>query len=657
MPGASILIVTNEPREAQDIESRLQHLGYAVAGRVTSGTEAVAKARELKPDLVLLDIMLQGSLDGIETAAQIRNHHDIPVIFLTAKADDQTLQRAQVSEAFGYLLKPLEDRELRMSIEMALHQHMLKGKLRDNQEWMATTLRCLGDAVVATDAHDRIQLINPMAETLTGWPRAEALGRKLADVFCLKDNQRSAPLIETFQSPAPTHNKTIKLEKNAILLARDAHSIPIDYSAAPIMSHNDNFLGVVVVFRDVRDRCQSEVRELQLQERLARAKRMESLGLLAGGVANQLHKILDSIADYPDLIKERLPADEATHADLAMIKNSSRKALDIVHDLLILGGIGHAPKEIWSLNELVTAALDSATLQSLQAQAPMVTVTTNLASEVLSVTGFKPHLQAVVTNLLINAFAAMPEGGRLVASTALEELNQAHDGYELIAPGKYVVLRVAHSGQAISAKDINQIFEPFYTHRGLGWEIGSGLGLAVVYSVVKDHQGFLDVSLNEDGADFSVYLPLANQSGAEVHPSKPLDYQGTETILVVNDNEEERQAIVRWLRGRGYKVLVAANGKSAFEIFQTENTSLETPIDLVILDMIMADAWDGLDTYRNMLATHPGQKAIILSGFTITGRIQETMRLGAARHLQKPFIMEELGQAVRQTLDQPNGAR
>lgn len=650
MAGERILIVEDETIVAKDIQFSLKNLGYTVAGIVASGAEAVSKARELKPDLVLMDVMLKGPMDGIAAAEQIRSQGNIPVVYLTAYIDEQTLKRAKASEAFGYLLKPFEERELRTTIEMALYRHLMERKLLESHEWFETTIRCLGDAVIATDAGDSIQLINPMAETLTGWARGDAIGRKLADVFCLKEPS-ALPAKADLQGPA---GWATEYGKDSILVSRDGHPVPIDYSLAPIKGGASEHLGIVVVFRDVSSRRQAEDHERELQQRLSRSKRMESVGILAGGVANDLNNILRPIVDYSGSIMTSLAPDSPLRADLEIINNSSRKAIGVAHDLLTLGRIGHEPLEPVNLNEVLEACWQSPEFKAFQAKAPLVVGECRLAPNLPPIMGSRQHLRDLAMNLLINALDAMPNGGRLILRSAPEELTRAHEGYEIVEPGKYVVLRVTSTGGEIAKDDLNQIFEPFYTKRKLGWQSGSGLGLALVYGVAKDHQGFLDLSSKPgQGSEFVVYFPMAGAAVVAAQLAEPVDNQGTETILVVDDDEEERQSVARWLRSRGYMVLAAANGRAACEAFQGEAGSRAVPIDLVLLDMVMGDDWDGLDTYRNILAVQPKQKAIMISGFAITNRIKEALRLGAGQYLQKPCSLEEIGKAVRIELDKP----
>jgi CheY-like chemotaxis protein len=178
-----ILVVEDESVVALDIQGRLTRLGYAVTDLATYGEEAIQKAEELRPDLVLMDIRLKGEIDGVQAAECIRSRLGIPVVYLTAYTDEATLQRARITEPFGYLLKPFKERELHTTVEMALYKHKMERRLRESERWLATTLNSIGDAVIATDAQGHIQFMNPIAQALTGWRQEEALGKDLTEVF------------------------------------------------------------------------------------------------------------------------------------------------------------------------------------------------------------------------------------------------------------------------------------------------------------------------------------------------------------------------------------------------------------------------------------------------------------------------------------------
>jgi two-component system cell cycle sensor histidine kinase/response regulator CckA len=265
MGETNILVVEDEGIVAEDIRSSLESLGYAVSAVVSSGQEAIKKAEEYKPDLVLMDIVLKGEIDGIEAADQIRLCFNIPVVYLTAYAEEGTLDRAKVTEPLGYIVKPFEDRELRTTIEMALYRHKMENRLREREEWLSTTLGSIGDAVIATDARGLIKFMNPVAESLTGWKEEEAGGKSLTEVFNII-NEETRKLVESPVNKVLRKGVVAGLANHTLLIARDGTEIPIDDSGAPIRDARGDIIGVVLVFRDIRERRKAE-RDLQESER------------------------------------------------------------------------------------------------------------------------------------------------------------------------------------------------------------------------------------------------------------------------------------------------------------------------------------------------------------------------------------------------------
>jgi PAS domain S-box-containing protein len=252
-----ILVVEDEHIVAMDLMNRLRNLGYEVPDSASSGAEAIEKADRVRPDLVLMDIFLNGEMDGIQAAGQIRSRHNIPIIYLTAYADSNTLQRAKITEPFGYILKPFEERELLTTIEMALYKYRIEQRLKDSERWLATTLKSIGDGVVATDRDGRIKFMNPVAETLTGWKESEALGKSLIEVFRLA----SADTRQMLENPAIRvlrEGTVVGQSANALLLSRDGRETPVYDSAAPIRDDNGNVAGVVLIFSDITERKRSE---------------------------------------------------------------------------------------------------------------------------------------------------------------------------------------------------------------------------------------------------------------------------------------------------------------------------------------------------------------------------------------------------------------
>ncbi len=241
MTPASILVVEDEHIVAKDIATRLKRRGYTVVAIAATAKEAIEEAGRHRPDLVLMDIMLKGDVDGITAADRIRTLFDLPIVYLTAYADENTLQRAKVTDAFGYILKPFEERELSITIEMALYKHRMEARLRESERWLATTLRSIGDAIIAADTRGAITFMNPVAEQLTGWTLEGATGRQLADVF------------QTAFEPVDTRNGG-----TTVLISKTGKRIPVEESAAPIKDDRGETNGIVVVFRDVTEQRRAE---------------------------------------------------------------------------------------------------------------------------------------------------------------------------------------------------------------------------------------------------------------------------------------------------------------------------------------------------------------------------------------------------------------
>ncbi|NLX03780.1 MAG: PAS domain S-box protein [Phycisphaerae bacterium] len=267
MTDARILVVEDEKIVAKDLKQRLERLGYAVPAVAATGRDAVEKALDGNVDLVLMDIMLKGDMDGIQAAEQIRRRAGLPVVYLTAYSDRETLSRAKVTEAFGYILKPFEERELETNIEVALYKHAMERRIREREQWLSTTLRSIGDAVISTDSRGRVAFMNPVAEELTGRTQQEAEGQALNQVFRLVDERTLEP-VDGYAAQILEHGGVRQLRAGDVLLvAKDGHRLPIDDSAAPIADEEGGVQGVVVVFRDVTERRTAEVRLRESEQR------------------------------------------------------------------------------------------------------------------------------------------------------------------------------------------------------------------------------------------------------------------------------------------------------------------------------------------------------------------------------------------------------
>ncbi len=271
MSNVKILVVEDESIVAMDIKHRAEGLGYSVTGITPSGEGAIQNASETRPDLVLMDIVLKGDMDGVEAAQRIRDTLDIPVVYLTAYSDEKTLKRAKVTEPFGYIIKPFEDRELHSAVEVALYKHKMESKLKESEKWLSTTLESIGDAVIATDENGKIKFMNPVAMKITGWNEENSLGKDLNEVYKLIKEDSKASIEDPFKMIID-QNQVMEFKEPTLLLTKDGRKIPVDDSSAPIKDKAGNVIGVALVFRDITERRKAEKEREELLKEKARGE-------------------------------------------------------------------------------------------------------------------------------------------------------------------------------------------------------------------------------------------------------------------------------------------------------------------------------------------------------------------------------------------------
>jgi PAS domain S-box-containing protein len=428
-------------------------------------------------------------------------------------------------------------------------------------------------------------------------------------------------------------------------ICKDGRLLPVELRTYLVRDADGNPAGYWATIRDISERKAAREREAELQLKLSRARRMESLGLLAGGVAHDLNNILGPIVAYPDLIIEQLPKGSPIRADVLDIQEAAKRAAAVIQDLLALARRGTYETRAVHWHEIIEQYLRSVDYRELKSRMSAIEVDTDLDSGIPMVAGSQAHLHQVLMNLVINAFEVLDAGGTVTIKTSHQVIKAPVAAYEMIDVGDYVVLEVADTGPGIKPSDLEHIFEPFFTKKKLG-RSGSGLGLAVVYGIVKDLGGFVDVQSSAGkGTRFVLYLPAAEEI-PELRQKTKTDFRGTETVLVVDDLDSQRELASRLLESLGYHVLEAEGGRQAVELLRARHA------DLVVLDMIMEEGFDGLDTYRAILEFRPSQPCVIASGFSESERVKEAQLLGAGEFVQKPYTRENIGRVVRHELDQ-----
>lgn len=397
---------------------------------------------------------------------------------------------------------------------------------------------------------------------------------------------------------------------------------------------------------DRTKRRQMEIEQVSLRDKVARGERMETIGILAGGVAHDLNNILSGIVSFPELLLHDLSEEDKLYKPLQTIHKSGVKAAAIVQDLLTLTRRGVVVTTVVNLRDIIKEYLASPEFERLHSFYPAIKVATDIDSDLMNIQGSQLHLSTSIMNLLTNAAEAMPQGGTIRLKAENRYVDVPIEGYEKIVEGEYVVITIADTGQGISKEDIGKIFEPFYTKKIMG-RSGTGLGMSVVWGAVKDHNGYIEVTSQEGkGSTFTLYFPASRKSIAE--PTAPFaidEVMGKgEKILVVDDVLEQRIIATSILEKLDYSVTSVSSGEEAVAVLQ------QSVFDLLIIDMIMEPGMDGLDTYRAVLKARPSQKAIIASGFSETNRLRQAMVLGASAYIKKPYSLQLLAVTVKNHL-------
>ncbi|MEI7637946.1 MAG: PAS domain S-box protein [Syntrophus sp. (in: bacteria)] len=426
---------------------------------------------------------------------------------------------------------------------------------------------------------------------------------------------------------------------------KNGHILSLDVACNIINIEDKSYY--IGFHKDITEHKQAEKRNRDLEERLQRSEKMEALGILAGGVAHDLNNVLGIVVGYAEMLMDEMDEANPMRNDMKKILEGGNRSAAIVQDLLTLARRGVQTKKTVNLNATIADCQKLPEFEKVFSYNPHVELKMDLETDLLNIMGSPVHLGKTIINLVSNSVDAMPNGGLLKITTTNQYLDAPIQGYDNIREGDYVVLSVFDTGEGILERDIKRIFEPFYTKKVMG-RSGTGLGLAVVWGTIKDHNGYINVESTEGkGTTFTLYFPVTRDEIAKVDNAIPVsEYIGKEeSILVIDDIKEQRELAAKMLGKLNYKVKTVASGEEAVEYLRIEKA------ELLVLDMIMDPGMDGLDTYKAVLETHPGQKAIIVSGFSETEHVKEAKSLGAGDYLRKPYIQEKLGLAVRKELD------
>lgn len=636
MPKARILIAEDERIIAEDIKRALESFGYGVSSIAVTGDDAIRETQTERPDLALMDIRLSGPMDGIEAAKTIREQFNIPVVFLTAYVDEDLLARAMITEPFGYLLKPFEDRELCSTIEIALYKKKVETALLESEEFNTSILNNAPNPILVFNPDTSVRYVNPAFEKLTGFSSQEIIGRKAPYPWWMQNSSR-----ESYRELTESLCMEFKHLEH-YYRKRNGEVFWVLINSAPVF-HNGEITFCLSNWMDITEKKKAGEERQELQAQFVHMQKMEAIGDLAGGIAHDFNNILSIILGNTELALEDLPEDSPIRENLQEAYDAGKRAKNLVKQILAFSRSEEQEPKPTQVYLIVSEAL-----KLLRSSLPTtIEVCEYIGSDSMALVD-ATQIHQVIMNLCTNAYHAMRESGGIleigVRDVDIDKLYAAHSLG--VQPGPYLRISVSDTGCGIKREIMDRIFEPYFTTKAVG--DGTGLGLSVVHGIVKSHKGAITVDSEPGkGSTFHVYLPRI-ESGAPAIETEQEELlpRGTERILFVDD-EESIVIIARQILNRlGYSVTTSTDSLEALRVFR-EQPEL---FDLVITDMTMPNM-TGERLSRELMCIRPDIPIVLCTGFSELITEQKASELGIREFVMKPLITKEMAAVVRRALD------
>lgn len=636
LQSSRVLVVEDESLIAEEIKDRLERMGVNVVAMVTSGEDAVLRAGELHPNIILMDIRLRGSIDGIEAAQRIATLHQIPVVYLTAHADDATLARAKRTAPYGYLLKPFAERDLRIVLEMALYKHSTEAQLHQSRELYATTLAGIIEGVIAADENACITFMNPAAERMTQWTAKEATGRPVKEVANVV-HSKTHENVHDMTGHVLITGEPLLLD-DVLLVARNGSEMSVFDSVSPIRNAENHVKGVVLVLRDLTEqkRLNDALRDADM--RMQRMQKMDAIGRLAGGIAHDVGNMMMIVRGNGELLLEQHPMNDSVRTRVEGMLHAADRSSALARQLLAFSRKQSFTTLPVDLNEAVEGMRPM--LHALLG--PEIHIESNLNKRVAPIMADRAQIEQILMNLSINSRDAMPRGGTLKFETSFVAVKDESAGG--LKPGMYSMLTVTDTGGGMSDEVKAHLFEPFFTTKGVGK--GTGMGLATVFGIVAQFNGHIDISSTIGrGTSVRLHFPAIEHSDRKGLVSGSTNTIPTTTVLLVEDEPELRELVVEFLKSQNYRVITAENGEEALDLAQKEAGSIE----LLLTDAMMP-RMSGVMLAEKLGTLRPNTKVIFMSGYTEDCLTDRSSLKGGMAFIQKPFSKGDLLRKVADML-------
>ena len=546
-----------------------------------------------------------------------------------------TVSKKLLEESESRLIESNYDLRHEIKIRM-----LAEKALAAEKERLTVTLSSIGDGVITTDREGKIVLINDAAGTLTGWPQSEAKERLFSDIFNSVDEKTRTPSENPVQTIVKM-DKPIIFERTEILISRDGRERIIALSGTPIRDKDQTILGVVIVFRDVTEKQ-------RMEEELLTARKLESVGTLAGGVAHDFNNLLAVILGNISFAKMLTDPSNKIYERLTDAENATIKGKELTYRLLTFSRGSESSKKVASLKGIIK---DSARLTL---SGSNIKCTFSFPDDLQQVEIDEEQIRQVIHNIVLNAKETMSRGGKI--KIRADNITLGPEDTIPLPEGNYVKISVEDHGGGISEEDLSRIFDPYFTTKEIGNVKGMGLGLAICYSIVKNHGGFMTAESQQGvGTIVHVYLPAYKDEThtAQIRREKPV-YGGSCKVLYMDDENALREVAGEMLGHIGYNVEFARDGAEAIKMYSDAVTT-EKPFDIVIMDLTIPDGMGGAEAAQKLYEIDPRVKAIVSSGYTNDPIIKDFKKYKFSGVITKPFDVDELVRVIESVLaDGPN---
>lgn len=769
MNSTKILVVEDDASSAIILEKILLKADYEVIAVLNNGQEALEEIPTNTPDIILMDISISGGMDGVETATRIKEQFDIPIIYLTGYSDEATIDRAKKTAPFAYILKPFREKEVTITIEMALYKSQLDQKIKENEIGLATTLDSLHDAVISTDKEGIIGYLNPNAELLIGALKERVSGQPVESVL----NIRKRTTLDEFEDKrAFIFDESQAVERNnpLTLISASGQQRIIDITTTPTLDAEESINGYVIVIRDITEKFNAEktkrlmaaalesledavviteyddnsaapiivsvneaffkitgyspeevidkpftfldgertdrsmadlikkslargtsfegenyqyrknkkefishwtvspvygddhtisqmvyvLRDISkirlLEDNIRQSQKIEAIGRLAGGIAHDFNNLLSVINSYSELLSLKVDKESPLSKYVQNIRTAGQRGASLVSQLMTFSRREPTTPMVIDLTE-VTQETETMLRPIIRENIDLVT---EMPMSLFPVKADPGQIEQILVNLCVNARDAMPDGGQIKITaqnhTLAQDSQDKPDSVEYMIPGKYVLVTVEDNGSGMEENVVKHLFEPFFTTKDIGK--GTGLGLSTVYGIMKQYGGYIDVTSEPGkGSCFSLYFPAvveekATKSAIE-HETPVSVPRGSETILLVEDDETFADCISGLLSLHGYIVHSASDGSDAIERFSNNASEIKVLIADIVLPKV-----SGREVATRFLESNPDLKVIFMTGYD--DELDNFYNFPSESIImQKPFSLNSILSKVRELLDNP----